>query len=41
MLRFENGTLILLVLYAKSERGNLSASQLLESRHTIDHATTH
>ncbi|WP_328984980.1 transcriptional regulator [Thiorhodovibrio winogradskyi] len=39
--QLENGALILLVLYAKSERGNLSASQLLEIRHAIDRSTTH
>lgn len=39
--QLDAGALILLLLYAKSERGNLSASQLLEIRHAIDHATTH
>jgi hypothetical protein len=34
-----SGALVLLVLYAKSERGNLSAKQLLEIRHAIAHAT--
>ena len=41
MARSDAGTLILLLLYAKSERGNLSASQLLEIRNAIDNATTH
>lgn len=35
------GELVLLVLYAKSERGNLSAKQLLEVRHALDHETPH
>jgi hypothetical protein len=30
------GELVLLMLYAKSERGNLSAKQLLEIRHAIE-----
>jgi hypothetical protein len=33
------GELVLLVLYAKSKRGNLSAKQLLEIRHAIEHTT--
>ena len=37
--RFATRDLVLLVLYAKSERGNLSAKQLLEIRHAIEHAT--
>lgn len=31
------GELVLLLLYAKSERGNLTAKQLLEIRHAIEH----
>ncbi len=37
--RFASGALMLLVLHAKSERGNLSAKQLVEIRHAIEHAT--
>lgn len=37
--QFAKGNLVLLVLYAKSERGNLSAKQLLEIKHAIQHAT--
>ena len=37
---FAAGNLLLLILYAESERGNLSAKQLLEIRHAIEHATT-
>jgi mRNA-degrading endonuclease RelE of RelBE toxin-antitoxin system len=37
--QFAKGNLVLLVLYAKSERGNLSAKQLLEIKHAIEHAT--
>ena len=37
--RFASGALMLLVLYAKSERGNLSAKQLVEIKHAIEHAT--
>ncbi|WP_295384855.1 transcriptional regulator [uncultured Thiodictyon sp.] len=37
--QFASGTLMLLVLYSKSERGNLSAKQLLEIRHAIEHTT--
>jgi hypothetical protein len=37
--QLEDGARIRLVLSAKSERGNLSASQLLETRQAIDHAT--
>jgi hypothetical protein len=35
-----DGTLVLLLLYAKSERGNLSASKLLEIKHALEHQST-
>jgi hypothetical protein len=34
--RFVTGEIILIVMYAKSERGNLSAKQLLEIRNVIE-----
>jgi hypothetical protein len=37
--KMATGELVLLVLYAKSKRGNLSAKQLLEIRHAIEHNT--
>lgn len=34
--RFATGEIVLIVMYAKSELGNLSAKQLLEIRHAIE-----